>query len=45
MSNWPVQQTFNYTGTWTTFNFNSAFSGLSSLTWQVGWARRRKPAR
>lgn len=31
-----VQQTFNYTGTWTTFNFNSAFSGLSSLTWQQG---------
>ncbi|MTV40968.1 PEPxxWA-CTERM sorting domain-containing protein [Duganella radicis] len=31
-----VQQTFNYTGTWTTFNFNASFSGLSSLTWQQG---------
>ncbi len=31
-----VQQTFTYTGTWTTFNFNAAFSGLSSLTWQQG---------
>lgn len=31
-----VQQTFNYTGSWSTFAFNSNFSNLSSLAWDQG---------
>ncbi|HEX5343748.1 MAG TPA: PEP-CTERM sorting domain-containing protein [Duganella sp.] len=31
-----VQQTFSYNGTWTTYNFNSSFTGLSSVSWKQG---------
>ena len=35
-----VSQTFNYTGNWTTFQFNSSFTGLSSLSWEQGLVAR-----
>lgn len=31
-----VQQTFNYNGSWTTYNFNADFTGLSSVSWKQG---------